>query len=337
MGGLSRFVINRSIQGVITVVVVTSLVFILFEAMPGDPLARFNLDPKFKSNPGAVARLRSDFGLDQPELTRYFVFMRNMFTFQFGPSFFYTRPVSSILADALPRTLGLFGTATVITYLLGIVIGSRIGWKRGGAGEGGWILFSLFFYNMPSFWIGLIFIWIFAFKLGWFPLSGFQSANINDLIDKFPFLKGLGSGFQGAFDYIWHLILPLVVLILISLAGVILLMRTSLLEVLKEDYILTARAKGLPENVVRRHHANRNAYLPVVTSFTIALAYSVGGAIILENIFTYQGVGYFFLQSIIQQDHFLAGATLFILSLLVIVGNIVADLLYAWLDPRVRL
>jgi len=335
MAGLSRFIIQRAIQGVITVFIVTSLIFILFEAMPGDPVARFKLDQKCVSNPQCLPRLEREFGLDQPQYVRYFLFIRNMFTFEFGKSFQYNQPVSDILSAALPRTLGLFGTATVITYLLGVVIGSRIGWKRGGVGEGSAILFSLFFYNMPSFWIGLIFIWIFAFRLDWFPLSGFQSANPNDIISKLPWLKG--NPLLGAFDYLWHLVLPMTVLILISLAGVVLLMRTSLLEVLKEDYILTARAKGLPERVVRRHHADRNAYLPVVTSFAISLAYSVGGAIILEQIFTYQGIGYFFLQAILYQDHFLAGATLFILALLVIAGNIVADLLYAWFDPRVRL
>jgi len=335
MAGLSQFIVKRSIQGVLTVVIVTSLVFILFEAMPGDPIARFRLDPNCSRNPECLPRLIAEFGFDEEVHIRYLNFMRNMFTLEFGRSYQYNRPVSDILADAVPRTLGLFGTATVITYLLGVVIGSRIGWKRGGIGEGGWILFSLFFYNMPSFWIGLIFIWIFAFQLDLFPLGGFQSASTEDLVNKFPFLKD--NPLQGAFDYVWHLILPLVVLILITLAGVILLMRTSLLEVLREDYILTARAKGLPERVVRRHHANRNAYLPIVTSFAISLAYSVGGAIILEQIFTYQGVGYFFLQAILNQDHFLAGATLFILSLFVIIGNIIADLLYAWLDPRVRL
>ncbi len=334
MAGLSRFIVRRSIQGVITVVVVTGLIFVLFEAMPGDPVARFRLDADcLRTN--CLERLESEFGLGDPVHIRFLTFMKNMITGQFGLSIAYSLPVSDILSSALPRTLGLFGTATIFTYLLGVVIGSRIGWKRGGAEEGGWIVFSLFFYNMPSFWIGLIFIWTFAFKMGWFPLGGFQSANMDDLANKFPFLKD--SFLAGPFDYVWHLILPLVVLILISLAGVILLMRTSLLEVLKEDYILTARAKGLPERVVRRRHANRNAYLPIVTSFTISLAYSVGGAIILENIFTYQGIGFFFLQAILNQDHFLAGATLFILSLLVIIGNVVADLLYAWLDPRVRL
>ena len=335
MAGLSRFIVKRSIQGVITVLVVTALVFILFEAMPGDPVARFRLDPTCSRNPSCLERLETEFGLNDPIHVRFFNFMRNMITGEFGRSYQYSRPVRDILVDALPRTLGLFGTATIITFLVGVVVGSRIGWKRGGVEEGGWIVFSLFFYNMPSFWIGLIFIWLFAFKLGLFPLAGFQSPNMDDLVTRFPFLKD--SIFMHPFDYIWHLILPLVVLILISLAGVILLMRTSLLEVLKEDYILTARAKGLPERVVRRHHANRNAYLPIVTSFTISLAYSVGGAIILEQIFTYQGIGYFFLQSILTQDHFLAGATLFILSLFVIIGNIIADLLYAWLDPRVRL
>ena len=134
-----------------------------------------------------------------------------------------------------------------------------------------------------------------------------------------------------------HAALPMLALVLITAAGTILLMQTSMLEVMGEDFILTARAKGLPERIVRRRHAARNAYLPVVTSFTIALAFSIGGAIILEQIFSYFGLGYYLLQAILNQDHFLAGAILFILSVLVIFANIIADILYGVLDPRVRI
>src|SRR5947208_12263552 len=138
-------------------------------------------------------------------------------------------------------------------------------------------------------------------------------------------------------DILIHGFLPMLALILISAAGAILLMQTSMLEVMGEDFVLTARAKGLSERVVRRHHVARNAYLPVVTSFSISIAFSIGGAIVLEQIFSFFGVGYYFLQALLNQDQFLAGALLFIISLLVIVANIIADILYGVLDPRVRI
>jgi peptide/nickel transport system permease protein len=332
MARLSKFLVQRGIQAVITVFVVTSLVFVLFEAMPGDPLTKFRLDPRI--TPDIIQRLEERFGLNQPLYIRYFLFIRNMFTFNFGRSYQFNRDIGLILQEVVPRTLFLFGLATILTYILGAMIGSLIAWKRGGISEGATVVGSLFFYNMPSFWIGLIFIWVFAFQFNWFPLGGFSRPE--DTCAFFPFACD-NPALLFIMDWGWHAALPLAVLVLISAAGVILLMRTSLLEVMGEDYILTAKAKGLPERVVRKKHANRNAYLPIVTSFTIAFAFAIGGAIILEQIFTYQGVGYMYLQALFNQDHFLAGATLFIIALLVIAGNVIADIMYAILDPRVRL
>lgn len=328
---MTRFIVTRVIQAAITLFVVTSLVFVLFELMPGDPLSRFLADPRIR--PETIQSLQQRFGLDQPLWVRYLSFLRNMFTFDFGLSFQFNQPINGILAQAIPRTLLLFGTATILEYLIGTKLGSLIAWRRGGVLEGTTVVSGLFFYNMPSFWIGLISIWIFAFSWRLFPLGGFSRP------DETAEAFGLDSSgwVLPIVDWGWHMALPLIVLVAISAAGVVLLMRTSLLEVMGEDYILTAKAKGLSERIVRRRHANRNAYLPIVTSFTISMAFAINGAIILEQIFTYQGVGWYFLQSIFNQDHFLAGATLYIISLLVIFGNLAADLMYAWLDPRVRL
>ena len=196
---------------------------------------------------------------------------------------------------------------------------------------------SLFFYNMPSFWIGLILLWLFAFTLDWFPLRGFSDPAWTAAHVGFVAGRGPNDVLFQIVDLVMHGAMPMLALVLISAAGTILLMQTSMLEVMGEDFILTARAKGLSERVVRRRHAARNAYLPVITSFTISLAFIVGGAIILEGIFSYFGLGYYFLRSIVNQDQFLAGALLWIIAVLVIFGNIVADVLYGVLDPRVRI
>jgi len=309
-------------------------VFVLFDAMPGSPIDRFRLDPTV--DPARLEQLNRTFGVNEPYPVRLGKFMLAMFTLDFGESFVEGKPVSEVIAAAAPRTLFLFGGAVMIEYLIGVVLGTFIAWRRGRISEGTVIVTSLFFYNMPSFWIGLILLWLFAFTIDVFPLHGFS--NPEETARNLPFLAGLGPGnpiFQFA-DLAYHAALPMLALVLISAAGTILLMQTSMLEVMGEDFILTARAKGLTERIVRRRHAARNAYLPVVTSLTISLAFVVGGAIILESIFSYFGLGYYFLRSIINQDQFLAGALLWIIAVLVIFGNIVADILYGVLDPRVR-
>lgn len=303
--------------------------------MPGSPIDRFRADPTFDQF--KLIQLERSFGLNDPPHIRLGKFLWNMFTFNFGESFLERRPVGDIISQALPRTLFLFGSATILTYLFGIVLGSFIAWRRGRVVEGGVVVTSLFFYNMPSFWIGLILLWLLAFTFPVFPLRGWSNPAWTS--QNVPLMAGMdpSNPLFVIVDYSAHAALPAAALILISAAGAILLMQTSMLEVMGEDYILTARAKGLPERIVRRRHAARNAYLPVVTALTISLAFAIGGAIILEQIFSYFGLGYYFLAAIVNQDQFLAGALLFILSLLVIFGNIVADILYGVLDPRVRL
>ncbi len=335
MAALARYIAKRSIQGIITLFIVTIIVFVLFDAMPGTPIDRFRADPTFDR--ARLEQLNRSFGINDPYLVRMGKFVYNMFSLDFGDSFLEGRPVSDVIAAAAPRTMFLFGGAVIIEYLIGVVVGTFIAWRRGRASESAVIVSSLFFYNMPSFWIGLILLWLFAFTFSWFPLHGFSDPEAT--AKAVPLVASLGPGnpFFQLVDLSYHAALPMLALVLISAAGTILLMQTSMLEVMGEDFILTARAKGLSERTVRRRHAARNAYLPVVTSFTIALAFVIGGAIILEGVFSYFGLGYYFLQAIVNQDQFLAGALLWIIAVLVIFGNIVADILYGVLDPRVRL
>ncbi len=335
MAALGRYIVKRTIQGIITLFIVTIIVFVLFDAMPGTPIDRFRADPTFDR--ARLEQLNQTFGVNDPYPLRLGKFVWNMFTFDFGDSFLEGKAVSIVVSQALPRTLFLFGGAVIIEYLIGVVLGTFIAWRRGRVSEGTVIVSSLFFYNMPSFWIGLILLWLFAFTFDWFPLRSWSDPVWT--MQHLGWLAGRDpqSLFFQFLDLASHAFLPMLALVLISAAGTILLMQTSMLEVMGEDFILTAKAKGLAERIVRRRHAARNAYLPVVTSLTISLAFAVGGAIILEGIFSYFGLGYYFLRSIINQDQFLAGAILWIISLLVIFGNIVADVLYGVLDPRVRI
>ncbi len=405
MASLGMYIVRRVIQGVITVFVVTVIIFLLFKFTPGSPLTALYQNPSIPR--ALIDKIASDYGLNDPPWIQLYKYLVNMFTLNFGISSSTGEPVISILTYALPRTVFLFGGAVMVEYIVGILVGRYIAWKRGHGVEGAVIVTSLFFFNMPSFWIGLILLFTFAYTFPIFPLRGFMSSPSDpwQLSKHYPFLNPL-QGIQlqtliGALavlgglaliflawrnrptygsdmhdtdlpksDFYWrfvpggvmaalggvvvglhvwdfslfdvadvliHGFLPMLALVLISAAGTILLMQTSMLEVMGEDFILTARAKGLSERIVRKRHAARNAYLPVVTSLAISLGFVVGGAIILEYIFSYFGLGSYLLSAITSQDRFLAGSILFIISVLVIFGNIIADILYGVLDPRVRI
>ncbi|HIH00878.1 TPA: ABC transporter permease [Thermoplasmata archaeon] len=330
MAGMARYIVARSIQTFITLLIILTLIFIMFEALPARPQDLLAATPSFTQE--QMDAMIHQFGYDRPVLERYVMYMFNMLTFNFGLSFSQAIEVWDILGERIPRTLLLFGGATVLAYIVGIFLGALIAWRRGGVVDGGTVVVSLVFYNMPSFWIGLIFLVIFSSQLNWFPLTGWY-----DPTTPVPLL-GLERGDFGFefFNRLWHLMLPMIVLLLLSLAGTVLLMRTAMLDVIGENYMVTAKAIGLPERKVLFKHGTRNAMLPVVTSFIIAFVFSIGGAVVLENVFSFPGMGALYISALFTLDFPVAQATLYIITLMVLLGNFVADLLYGYLDPRVR-
>lgn len=328
MAGMSRYVVLRTIQLVITLFIILTLIFIMFESLPLKPQELLALNPNI--NPSQKEVLEKLYGFDKPIEQRYFIYMKNMLTFNFGDSFTSAQPVWDQLQERIPRTILLFGLSTVLAYLIGIYLGAWIAWRRGGIADGTSVLVSLAFYNMPSFWIGLIFLVVFSSRLGWFPLTGWYDPTAS-----------LPGGSQGDLLYdtinvMWHMFLPLIVLLLLNLAGTILLMRTAMLDVIGENYMITAKAIGFSERKVLFKYGARNAMLPVVTSFIISIVFSVSGAVVLENVFSFPGMGALYIKSLLQLDFPVAEATLFIITLLVLLGNFLADLIYGYLDPRVR-
>jgi peptide/nickel transport system permease protein len=320
MSGMARYVVIRSIQTFITLLIILTLIFLMFEALPARPQDLLRTAPNIDQS--QIEYMTALYGYDRGPLERYGLYMSNMLTFDFGLSFSRAESVWSILEDRIPRTMLLFGGATVLAYIIGIYLGALIAWRRGGLLDGGTVVTSLVFYNMPSFWIGLIFLVVFASELDLFPLTGWY-----DPTDNLPYLV----------DILWHLTLPMLVLLLLSLAGTVLLMRTAMLDVIGENYMVTAKAIGLPERKVLFRHGARNAMLPVVTSFIIAFVFAMGGAVVLENVFSFPGMGQLYIESLFQLDFPVAEATLYIITLMVLLGNFVADLLYGYLDPRVRI
>jgi len=283
--------------------------------------------------PASAAQLRTALHPDDvvrrsifEQFATYFV---NMLTFNLGRSFLTNNLILDEIKARIGPTLLLFGSAVIIDYLVGILIGAVVAWRRGSKFEMGTIVTTLFFYAMPVFWLGLVMIWVFAVNLNAFPLAGmggFDSTTQRPL-----------QGFDYVKDVLWHMTLPLVTLVLIGIAGSILLMRSNMLEVMGEDYVTTAKAKGLTERAVVYKHAARNALLPVVTSLAISIGFTISGGVLTETVFSWPGMGQYLIARTLAQDYPAVQGAFFILAIITIIMNMIADILYAYLDPRVRL
>lgn len=322
---LREYLLKRTIQIIITLIVILVMLFLMFRLMPGDPAAMI-MNPKF--TPEQRQQLLHQFGLDKSLWEQFLLYMGNMLTGNLGISFYYSKPVADIIAIKIGPTLLLFGTAMVLAYILGILIGAVMAWRRGSKGEVAGIVVSLFFYSMPLFWFALIMLWFFASQIPIFPIRGLGG------VDKFG--RPL-PGFDAVVDILYHLTLPLMTLTIASLAGNILLMRNSMLDTLAEDYIITARAKGIPDRRIMYRHAARNAMLPVITSFAMGLGFIVSGGVLTETIFSWPGMGRALVQATLSYDYPLVQGVFYLIAILVLIFNALADVLYAYLDPRVRL
>ncbi|CAN5170288.1 ABC transporter permease [soil metagenome] len=381
-----KFLLGRLAQMAVLFVVFLSLIWLMLQLMPGDISDTLIGNPDIPLS--ARLELRERLGLDRPLHEQYFTYITNFFQGEMGVSFSrYPQDVSAVLWTALPRTLVLFLTATLLAFWLGFKTGKLIAWKRGAAAEQGLIVSGIFLQTVFYPWFAIVMLWLFGFYFGWFPIGRFIDArlwqsspfNANDLfglmivsvliatlvyaVGRWLIAKNarnlvaqsrLGQGLAvlcvGAVVLYWavnpaavyvgdiahHTMLPVITLGLVAFGAVMLLTRSAMLETLGEDYILTARAKGLPDSVIRDRHAARNAMLPVTTSLVLALAFVIGGGIITETIFSWPGMGLIFLQAINVSDIPLAVGALSITGVLALVGHLVADILYAVLDPRIR-
>jgi len=323
---LAKFVGKRALEIVVTLFIIATLIFVLFRMMPGDPAARV-INPKM--TPELKAILRARFGLDKPLWQQYLIYLNNLLHGEFGTSFYWEGDVFDILKVRFLPTMLLFTLGTLMAYALGINLGRIIAWRRGGKLEYGFTVGGLFFFTMPIFWLGLLAIWIFSYRLDLFPVGGMKSAEIWGAAVEAGF-------FTKALDVLYHLFLPLTVFTVWIFTGNMLLMKNSMLETLEEDYITTARAKGLPEKRIRDHHAARNAMLPVVTALSLAMAFSFNGGVLTETVFSWPGLGRTLVQATINFDYPLAQGAFIMLAGVVLVAVLTADILYAYLDPRIK-
>ncbi|MFF5894307.1 ABC transporter permease [Streptomyces argenteolus] len=302
-------------------VLVTS--FFLFRLIPGDPVKQMTGGRQVSSE--QIAAMRKEFGLDLPLWQQFTEYCGKALTGDFGTSYQFRAPVMDKITEALPATLLLTGTAFVIYTVIGIWLGARSAWRNGSAGDRFHTAFALTLYSVPSFWLGLLLIITLSVGIGpipgLFPTGGMES--------------GSESGFAYVVDVAHHLVLPVVTLVAVEYARTLLVMRSSLLDEMGSDYLTTARAKGLRDDLVRRRHAVPNAMLPTVTLLFVNLGNTVAGAILVETVFSWPGLGGLFYQALSVPDLPLVQALFFIFAAAVILMNTLADVIYPLLDPRV--
>ena len=309
---------------VLTLVAVVATNFVLFHLMPGDPVTHIARGQHLDAD--AIARLRSYYGLDQPMTSQFVTYLQNLVKGDLGYSYTYQAAVGPIVVKALGNTLILVTISTLLVIILGVLIGVFAASRRGSRTDSGLVIGSLVFWSLPTFWVGMLLIFVFAVSLGWFPIAGMYTADA-----LYP------TVFTRIADLGRHLVLPTIAMVLVDIAQFVLITRSSLLATLSEDYMTTARAKGLTPRRVLWRHGVRNALLPVVTATALYASATVGGTIQVETVFSWPGMGQLIYLSVIRRDYPVMEACFLIFAVVVVLANFASDVVYRMLDPRVRL
>jgi len=317
------YVLRRLLQTVPLLLVISVLIFTLLYLMPGDPLYRM-LEGIPNLRPEDYERLRKLYGFDDPIYVQYGKWLWQLLQLNPGYSREYGQPVFNIILPALKNTLVLTIAAVVLGKFIAIALGIFSAVRQYSIGD--YILTATTFvaYSVPAFWLGLMLIILFSVKLGWLPTSGIVNSELEP------------GSWAATVDWLKHLILPVAVLAISEIIQVQRFMRSSLLEVLRQDYLTTARAKGLSETVVIGRHALKNALIPVVTIIAVTMPRVVGGSTVIETVFAYPGMGRLLYTSIMGNDYVVAMTVVMIIAVTVVFFNLLADVIYGWLDPRIR-
>jgi peptide/nickel transport system permease protein len=318
-----EILLKKTGQVLIMLLAVASFNFILFRVLPGDPIRLIARAGHL--SPDAIDRLRQTFGLDRPLSIQFLFYLRNIFTGELGISYTYRRPVAVILQERIINTLILLFAATIIVVVIGVVAGVIAAARRGTRIDSSLVITSLIFWSLPTFWTGLVLIIILSVYLNAFPISGMTSPGLSSAIT----LANLG-------DIGRHLILPTLTLAIVDMGQFTLITRSSLIDVLTEDYILTAKAKGLPGRKVLWGHGVPNALLPVITTTALYVSLVVGGAIQVETVFSWPGMGRLMYDAVLRRDYPILEASFLISAATVILANFLSDIAYLLIDPRVK-
>ncbi len=318
-----RYFIRKILNALLTIILVACFNFMLFRILPGNP-ARLLL-PKGHYSAQAIAKQMHTFHLDKPLWEQFGYYWIDTIKGNFGDSYAQHQPVVQVVGRALLPTLVLVGIGTLLATIIGVVIGVIAGWRRNHAFDITATNLSMVFYSMPTFWVAMLFITYFSVKLGWFPTG--RMADVGAVYGNF---------FDRAGAFLHHLFLPAFVFAVTYAAEYVLIMRNSITGVMNEDYALTARAKGLSENKVLWGHVVPNAMLPSVTLIMMNFGFVLSGAILVETVFNWPGLGLLSYNSMLARDYPVMQAVFLLASVAVILFNLVADIMYYYLDPRVK-
>jgi peptide/nickel transport system permease protein len=327
--GLRGYLVKRIFYCLILIWAVITVNFLIFSMMPGDPLAQYISSLRGRVDATRYLQLRHDYGLDVPLHERYLHSLVSMLTFNFGRDAASGDPVWLSMQTPILNTLLLMGTAEVISIIVGILLGVIAAYRRGSSSDTLLTTGSLVTYSVPIFFVGWIVILIFAIQLHWFPSGGWIPVTWGRVPPANVFVYVIGR--------LQYIVLPAFTLFLFTAGGWILLTRACVLETINEDYVVTARAKGLKERTVLYKHVLKNASLPLITNVALAFASLIAGAIITETLFSYNGMGLLTWHAIYPVPNLpLLQAIFYITALLVIIANFTADLLYGIIDPRIK-
>lgn len=316
---LGRYVWSKALGALVSLAMVVVMGFFAFRILPGDPAVSMTRGRRV--SPGEVDRLRAEFGLDRPLYEQFYRFVVDLFRGDLGVSYTYNQPVSQLIAEKVAPTLLLTGTAAFFSVVLGLWLGQRAAWKRDSGFDRTASGVSLVLWSVPTFWLGLLLLMLLGGPL---PTGGMVTPGTNF------------TGFEYVIDVVRHLVLPVTTMVAVTFAQYLLTMRSSMLEEMGADYLTTARAKGLREDTVRTRHALPNALLPTVTLIFMTLGHLIGGAVTVETIFSWPGLGYLTYQGLSTPDLPLLQGTFVVFSAIVVVMNFIADLIYRVLDPRLK-
>ncbi len=337
-----RYLLKKALWAIFTVMFVMVLNFFLFRILPGDPARAGIRDPRLKKE--AVEAIRVRFGLDKPVIncieklnplefgscavnpldTQFFIYANNLIHGELGYSYHTNRPVKDVLKERLWNTILLIGAGQVFSVLIGMFLGILAAWKARTPIDYTALLVSLLAWSLPTFWLGIILLFWGTNNLG-LPIGGKATPG-----------GGFTTNWQAIQDIARHMVLPTLTYTIVFMGEYMLIMRSTLLEVLSEDYILTAKAKGLSTMQILKDHALKNAMLPMVTLIAINLGFTVAGAVQIETVFSWPGLGGAIYESVIRRDFPMLQGAFLLIAVSVILANLLADLTYSLLDPRVQ-
>ena len=322
---MQEYIIRRIIYTFVTIFGVATILFFVFRIMPGDPTAQV-ISPALDEV--AQARLKEAYGLDKPVYVQYVLYLKNLVTLDWGRSFTSSREVFGILAYRFWNTIFLMAAAMCFVLVIGTGLGMVMAWRRGGPLDTGGTVLALIFQSAPPFVTGLLLLIVLSYRLDLFPTGGMTTPGVT-------VGKGLAVFFTA--DFLHHLVLPTITVALYYFATPMLIMRDSMLEVMGSDFIELAKAKGLAPHVVMIKHAARNALLAVVTVSSLMIGFAIGGQVLVESVFSWPGMGQLMVEAASSHDYPVAQATFIVLAALVIFLNLLSDISYCYLDPRIKM